>query len=204
MSWFHIFGDGLPRRGLDFLCGGAAFIGQLEKLFAAVTFACDQQSLVNQQLQGRVNRAGARAPQILAALGDLLDHFVAVHGPFGQQLENGCTDIAATASSAASPSSAAANTRSETEAAARIEAELKAATRPEGKRAAGTGVVLTEMAPELLAEVASRLTALLVKCPPVAGAESKAEAAGWRREWVGHGDGSLRFEGNAGNALPIR
>ena len=112
-----------------------------------------------------------------------------MHGPLGQQRQDGGADIAtpaATATSRAAPSAA----RTETEAAAGIEAELEAASRTEAglkARAEGAGL--------LLAEIAAGLAALLMKGPPVARAE--AEASGWWCEWVAHVCGSLFRTGNA-------
>ena len=101
-------GDLVPRRGLDLLRGFFAGVGQLEELFAAFAFRADNQSLVDQQLQGRVDRAGAGLPQVLAALGDLLDDLVAVHRPLGEQHQDGGTDVttAAAPAVAAAPSTA--------------------------------------------------------------------------------------------------
>src|SRR5215510_4422002 len=49
----------------------------------------------------------------VAALGDLLDHLVAVHRPFGQQLEDCGADVAPLAATSSAPASA---TRTRTEA----------------------------------------------------------------------------------------
>src|SRR5690625_4325513 len=73
------FSDLLPRWGLDVGGDGTAFLGQLEKSLLAVGFATADQALIHQHLQGRVDRARAGAPQLLAAFGDLLDDLVAVH-----------------------------------------------------------------------------------------------------------------------------
>ena len=90
------FGDLVPRWGLDLLGRRATLVGQLEKLLAAVGFPCGDQALVVQQLQRRVHRPGAGLPDPVAALGDLLDHFVAVHRPLGQQRQDGRSHVAAT------------------------------------------------------------------------------------------------------------
>src|ERR1700738_1448312 len=50
VSGLDTFGDLLPRRGLDLVGGRPALVGELEKLLAAFTFACDQQAFVDQQL----------------------------------------------------------------------------------------------------------------------------------------------------------
>src|ERR1700742_4974568 len=115
MSRLDTFGDLLPRRGLDLLGGAAAVVGQFEKLLAAFAFGGRDQSLVDKQLKRRVNRARAGAPQVLAALGDLLDHLVAVHRPFGQQRENRGADVA-TLAAPSSATATAARTRTEAEA----------------------------------------------------------------------------------------
>jgi hypothetical protein len=199
-------GDLLPRRGLDFLRGGAAVVGQLEKLLAAVTFACHQQALVDQQLQRRVDRAGAGPPQVLAALGDLLDHLVAMHWPLGQELEDRGADIATLAASpTAAPASARTGPESEAEAATRIEAELEAVPRaePEVALKAEAGVVFAEMVAKVLAELSTRLTPLLMERAAVAGPKAEAESARRWCEWVGHRC-FLTFDGKRRDALPIR
>ena len=68
-------------------------------LLPSVSLA-DDQAFVDQQLQGRVDRAGAGLPQVLAALGDLLDHLVAVHRPLGEQHQDGGADVTAAAAPA--------------------------------------------------------------------------------------------------------
>ena len=95
MARVGAFGDLVPRRGLDLLRRRTSFVGQLEKLLAAVGFASGDQALVVQQLQRRVNRTGAGLPDSVAAFGDLLDHLVAVHRPLGQQHQNGRPHVAA-------------------------------------------------------------------------------------------------------------
>src|ERR1700754_2506047 len=83
LSGVDAFGDYLPRRSLNLFGCGAAFVGQLEKPFTAFAFGADNEALVDQQLQGRVDRSRARSPQACAAIGDLLDHLVAVHCTLG-------------------------------------------------------------------------------------------------------------------------
>ena len=75
-------------------------VGQFEKPFAAFGFRADDQALVDQQLQRRVDRAGAGLPQFLAAFGDLLDHLVAVHRALGEQDQDGSADVTAPAAPA--------------------------------------------------------------------------------------------------------
>ncbi len=190
VSGTGVFGDLFPRRGLDLLGGGAAIVGQLEKLLAAFAFACDQQTFVDQQLQGRIHRSGAGAPQVLTALGDLLDHLVAVHRPLGEQLEDRGADIAATATPAAASVSATttatlAGAESEAGGGPGVEAELEATAGAEAGGAVEAGVVIPDVIANVLAEVAPGLTPLLMQGATVNGAES--ETARWRSEWVGHG-----------------
>ncbi|AIJ21739.1 hypothetical protein AMETH_1647 [Amycolatopsis methanolica 239] len=87
-------GDLLPRR-LPVLVGGrlAPGVGQLEQALAAV-LAGHHQAFVGQQLQGRVDRAGARPPEATAALGDLTDDLVTVPRLLGQQGEDGGAHVA--------------------------------------------------------------------------------------------------------------
>src|SRR6202045_3856846 len=128
-------GDLVPRRRHDLLRGFFAGIGQLEQLLAALAFRGDNQSLVDQQLQGRVDRARARLPQVLAPLGDLLDDFVAVHRSLGQQHQDGGANV----TTAAPPAGAAASPP----ASGRAEA---------GTETAGTEATGTEAAAEPSAE----------------------------------------------------
>ena len=151
-SNIRTLGDLVPRRSLDFFCCGATFVGQLEKLFAAFTFGSGNQSLVHQQLQCRVDRTGAGPPQVLASLGDLLDHLVAVHRPLGQQFEDRGADVTALAASSTAAATGArtawAAEAEPAETGAGIEAELEAAAGTEGATGAeaglevGAGVVL--------------------------------------------------------------
>ena len=69
-------------------------LGQRELLAPAFTGGLDQ-ALVLEQLQRRVDGAGARAPRTTGALVELLDHLVAVHRPLGEQREQGGTDVGA-------------------------------------------------------------------------------------------------------------
>ncbi len=85
----------------------------------------DEQAFVDEQLQRRVDRAGARLPQLLAALVDLLDHLVAVHRPVGEQLEDRGAHVTAPAASAAAGSAA--------PAAAAAGAEAEAGPKPPGR-----------------------------------------------------------------------
>ncbi len=73
------------RAGLDLGGHRAAFLGELEGLLAAFALGRGDQTLVDQQLQGGVDRAGARLLQITAAGGDFLRHLVPVHQAFGEQ-----------------------------------------------------------------------------------------------------------------------
>jgi hypothetical protein len=118
-----------------------------------------------------------------------------VHRPFGQQLEDGGADIAALTASSPAAATAARSAWAEAESATGIESELEAAAWAEaaaGTEAviaveAGTRVVLTQMVAKMLAEVAARLPALLMKRAPIAGPEAEAESArGWG-ERVSHG-----------------
>ena len=132
-------GDLVPRRGLDLLGRRATLIGQLEKLFAASVSLARDQAFVVQQLQRRVDRPGAGPPDPVAALGDLLDHLVAVHRPLGQQRQDGRPHVAAaSAAGAATTPSAAPSARAEAEA----RAEAGTESRPEtGAEALVAGVV---------------------------------------------------------------
>src|SRR6202034_1903189 len=122
-------GDLVPRRGHDLLRGFSAGVGQLEQLLAALAFRGDNQPLVDQQLQGRVDRAGARLPQVLAPLGDLLDDFVTVHRSLGEQHQDGSTNVSTAAAPAVTAASSTASGRAEAGAeAAGAEAAGAAAT----------------------------------------------------------------------------
>ncbi len=103
------FGD-LGRRPLALLGQGIA------ALAAGVVRLGRDEALVLEQLQGRVDRTRARPPQAIGTLGEFTDYLVTMHGPFGQQGQDGAADVAAprpapspattTASAAASPASA--------------------------------------------------------------------------------------------------
>src|SRR6478609_2130890 len=67
-------GDLIPRRCLNLFRGGTAFVGELEKPLAAFAFGADDEALVDQQLQRRVDRSRAGTPQTAGTLCDLLDH----------------------------------------------------------------------------------------------------------------------------------
>src|ERR1044072_7626345 len=77
-------GGFLPRRVGALVGRGTAGLGEREQLLAALALTGDQ-PLVLQQLEGGVHRAGAGLPRPAAALGDLLDHLVTVHGPVLEQ-----------------------------------------------------------------------------------------------------------------------
>src|SRR5262249_2727485 len=79
----------LPRRlSLRALLDGLlARVGKREDSLAVDLLALDQ-PLVLEQLQGRLDRAGPRAPAAPGALLELLDHLVAVHRAPAQQGED--------------------------------------------------------------------------------------------------------------------
>jgi len=124
-----------------------------------------------------------------------------VHGPLGEQLEDGGADVAALAPSA-SAATTAARTVTEAEAATGVEAELEAASagaeaaaRTEGEpvavagvaeRAAVAGVLLAQVVTQMVAELAAGLPALLMEGTAVAGAEAEAESTRRWCEWVAH------------------
>ena len=192
-------GDHVPRWGLDLLGCRTALVGQLEKLLAALGFACGDQALVVEQLQRRVDRAGAGSPDSVAAFGDLLDHLVAVHRPLGQQHQNRRSHVAApataaatTAPSAARTSKAGAETESATEAGAEARAKARAKTRAEAGAVMPAGVIA-----EVFAEFSSGLPPgpwIGVQGTPIQGAGPEAESEAWpagewhvaRSEWVAH------------------
>ena len=144
------------------------------------------QALVDEQLKRRVDRAGAGPPQVLAALGDLLDHLVAVHRPFGEQLEDRGADVAALAASspAAATATRTAWRRSRSRRADRIRTRSRGRGRsrdPDRSQGRRARVVLAEMVTKVVAELASGLPPLLMKCAAIARAEAEAESAWW---WV--------------------
>ncbi len=71
-----------------------ARLGERREAAPAVGRELDE-PLVLEQVQGRVDRAGARAPLALAALRDLLDDLVPVHGLLGEEQQDGGADVAA-------------------------------------------------------------------------------------------------------------
>jgi hypothetical protein len=168
-------------------------------------------------LQGRVDRAGAGSPQVLAALSDLLDHLVAVHRSLGQQHQDRGTDVATAAAPtvSATPSSSTARARAEAEAEsagpetpAEAGSETRAETRSE--RPVMAGVVVTA---DVVAELATGLPALFVQCTPCMRSEAKevgalcsgtpGERPLYMGEWVVHM--SSRFwKGSAGSATDTK
>src|SRR5204863_500893 len=92
----------VPGRVLGSLLGlGAAGLGEGEPLAAFGLLGGDQ-ALVLEQLQGRVDRAGARPPDAAGAALQLLDHLVAVHGALDQQGEHRLPDVGSASTPAAS------------------------------------------------------------------------------------------------------
>jgi hypothetical protein len=173
------FGDFLPWRGLRLRGGRPAFVGQLEELLAASGFGRGDEPLIDEQLQRRIDRARARTPQAVAALGDLLDHFVAVHWPLGQQRKDRGANITATPSSAAAVTAATAGAEARAEAesesarAARAEAGTEAGT--EAAAVAELGAGLSQRLPlEHLLHLATRLASGVMHCPASEGAEAEA------------------------------
>src|SRR3978361_1047106 len=136
---------------------------------------------VDQQRGGRVDGAGARLPQVLAALGDLLDHFVAVHRPLGEQRQDGGADVAApAATTAATPATWAAAPSATAEAgtaaeAGSTEAGTAEATAEAGakagseatERAVMAAVVVSDRLAEFVAKGTSSIAPLLVDGPSV-------------------------------------
>jgi hypothetical protein len=72
-----------------------ALVGQDVAPAAAVTGLGDDQALVLELLQRRVDRAGARPPDSPAPLADLLDDLVPVHRLLGQQGQRRRADVPA-------------------------------------------------------------------------------------------------------------
>ena len=72
-----------------------ALVGQLVGAPAALASLSPDQALILELLERRVDRAGAWPPDSPAALADLLDDLVAVHGLLGEQRERCRPDIAA-------------------------------------------------------------------------------------------------------------
>ena len=155
-------------------------VGQLEQLLAAFAFGADDQALVDQQLQGRVDRAGAGLPQVLAALGNLLDDLVAVHRSLGEQHQDGGTDITSTTAPALATAASAASARPEgTGAKSWAEARTEATGSESAAAApAETGsersVMPGVMSSDVVAEFAAGLLALFVEGAAVLGCETEA------------------------------
>src|SRR3954453_14445764 len=100
----------------------AAGVGERDEL-AARLGGDDDQSLVLELVDGRVDRAGTGRPAAATALGDRLHQLVAVHGLLGEELEDGRADVAARGSpTAAVPGAAEALRRHRTAAAGVVEA----------------------------------------------------------------------------------
>src|SRR6266536_450696 len=72
----------------------ATCVGQREQPLALGLLAGDQ-ALVLEHLQGRVDRAGARPPDPAGAVGELLDHLVAMHGTLAEQRQDRGAHVAA-------------------------------------------------------------------------------------------------------------
>lgn len=90
---FDAVGDLLPRRSVELLGDGPSRLGEFEKLLAARGLGPGDQAFIDEQLQGRIDRSGTRLPHAVGALGDLLDHLVAVHGAFGEQCQDSGPDV---------------------------------------------------------------------------------------------------------------
>ena len=126
-------GDVVPRlavAGLGrFLATG---VGEREQALARLGVGGDE-ALVLEELERRVDRAGARSPHAVGALLELLDHLVAVHRPLAQEREGGGAHVAPPGPAAGAASAAA--TRS-------AEAEGARAGRPTGWSFTGFGVLV--------------------------------------------------------------
>jgi hypothetical protein len=81
-----------------------AGLGERRQLAAAVVGE-DDEALVGEQAQRRVDGAGARPPRPLGALGQLGDDLVAVHGLLVEQHEDRRADLAAGGAAAATGAS---------------------------------------------------------------------------------------------------
>ena len=81
--------------GRDGLGGRPAGLGQRERP-ASVAVLDRDEALVLELLEGRIDRAGARAPATAAALAELLHDLVAVHRLLGQEGQGRFADRAAT------------------------------------------------------------------------------------------------------------
>src|SRR5262249_12089116 len=73
---------------------GDALLGEGETALAVDLLRRDQ-PLVLEQLERRVDRARARAPDAAAAGLELLDHLVAVHRTLAKERQHGGADVAA-------------------------------------------------------------------------------------------------------------
>ena len=87
-------GDVVPRLAVArlgrFLAAG---VGQREEALAGFGVGGDE-ALVLEELEGGVDRAGARSPHAVGALLELLDHLVAVHRTLAQEREGGGPHVA--------------------------------------------------------------------------------------------------------------
>jgi len=130
------------RRAPGWATRGSTRVGQVVALTPALGLRLDE-ALVLQELEGRVDRAGARAPDAVGAGVELLDDLVAVHGPLEQQREDRGTDVEAGAAAAAALASEAGAAWAE-RAAGTAGAELGAAERePEAEPATHAPAVMT-------------------------------------------------------------
>ena len=91
-----------PRRRLVGSLGdrGPAGVGQAEDLLAGGLLGGDE-TLVGEQLEGGIDRAGAGVPRAAAARREFLDDLVAVHGLLGEQPQDGRANVAAARAAAA-------------------------------------------------------------------------------------------------------
>jgi len=153
MGRVHAVGDLVPGRGGNLLVGFPAGGGQFEELLAAFGLGAHDQTLVDQQLQGRVDRPGAGLPQVLAALGDLLDDLVAVHRSLGEQDQDGGPDVTSTTAPAVATATSTARTGGE----ARTEARVEPAAESGSERT----VVPAAVGPHQVAKFTAGLPALL-------------------------------------------
>jgi hypothetical protein len=103
-----------------------------------------------------------------------------VHGPFGEQLEDGGTDIAApaatTAAAAATMTPSTGTARSEGAGAeARAEARSETETRTESRSESETALaaVIPHLVAELFAHLPTGCTAFVVSSAPVGGADER-------------------------------
>ena len=170
MARLDTFGDLIPRRADDLLGDGPALLGELEELLAAFGFGADDQSLVDEQLQGGVDRTGAGLPYVTGALGDLLDHLVAVHRPFGQQGQDRGPDVTAPAAAAAVSTTTAPPARAEAGTEAWPEAE------PGAEAAAWTETGRTVAAGHLPAHLIAEMSPSVPTCGARRGEAEAAEA----------------------------